>query len=470
MSGLAERAAGQDQDLDTAIGHARAAVTAVLHAPTGGEGSWLVAKARAALASLLEQRIALATERPDARDPAAVSAARADRNEAIAVTAALLYGLPPGDPAWPEVALTVARLSYDRYRDAWPGAEPPDTDDLDAACDLLLRAARPDEADERTARYLVLALRDRRRLLGSPADSAALVTWGRVLLTFPEAGGLGRGSLHNMLEAELLDRAGSGDRAAAWWIPRQRLPRGYAAGHRDADRARIGHQARAGPRERGQHGGQFRRGVGVQAGPGTRRGQVGGILHGRVRVQACAGEPAVRLQQAAAGQPGLRVVPLLVGPAADRLHVLPPQVQPAPQDHGLAPVEVGRGHRGEVTVAAVLAQHGGRLPEPGHAVRLAAGIRQRGVGRAQHPARAVQVADRAPQQAAAAAASASRPASRPRSASAAPSARTRRASPGEISSQTPGTARATKAGAKLKNDAVTTAAPAAPSGAARPAK
>ena len=263
MSGLAERAAGQDEDLDAAIEHARAAVTAVLHAPTGGEGSRLVAKARAALASLLEQRIALATERLDDHDPAAVSAARADRDEAIAVTAALLYGLPPGDPAWPEVALTVGRLSYDRYRDAWPDAEPPDPDDLDAACDLLLRAARPDEADERTARYLFLALRDRRGLLGSPADSGALVTWGRVLLSFPEAGGLGRGSLHNMLQAELLSRAESPGRAAAWWIPRQRLPRGHGAGPRHADRAGIRHQVRAGLRERGQRGGQFRRDLGA---------------------------------------------------------------------------------------------------------------------------------------------------------------------------------------------------------------
>jgi hypothetical protein len=222
VSDIAERAAGQDEDLDAAIEHARAAVSAVLHAPTGGEGSRLVAKARAALASLLEQRIALTTQRLDDHGRAAVPAARADRDEAIAVTAALLYGLPPGDPAWREVALTAGRLSYDRYRDAWPDAEPPDPDDLDAACDLLLRGARPDEADERTARYLFLALRDRRRLLRSPADSDALVTWGRLLLTFPEAGGLGRGSLHNMLEAELLNRAESRGRAAAWWIPGQR--------------------------------------------------------------------------------------------------------------------------------------------------------------------------------------------------------------------------------------------------------
>jgi hypothetical protein len=226
VSELAERAAGQDEDLDAAIEHARAAVSAVLKSATGGEGSALVAKARAVLANLLYQRLTRAVTRVDQDDPAAVSAVRADRNEAIAVSSALLYELPSGSPAWRDVALMVGRLSYDRYRDAWPGAEPRDPDDLDAACDLLMRGARSDESDERTARYLFLALRDRRRSVATPSDADALVTWGRRLLTFPEAGGLGRGSLHNMLEAELLTHAESRGRAGAWWIPRQRLARG----------------------------------------------------------------------------------------------------------------------------------------------------------------------------------------------------------------------------------------------------
>ena len=71
---------------------------------------------------------------------------------------------------------------------------------------------------------------------------------------------------------------------------------------------------------------------------------------------------------------------------------------------------------------------------------------------------------------AAVAAWASCPASSRPSADVAPASRTRSASSGVISSQMPGMARATKAGAKLKNEAATTAGPAAPSGAARPAK
>jgi hypothetical protein len=223
VSELAQRAAGQDEDLDAAIEHARAALSVVRSAPEPGGGPGQVAQARALLAGLLYQRLTRAVARLDRDDPAAVSAVRADRNEAIAVSAELLYELPSGSPAWRDVALMVGRLSYDRYSDARPGAEPPDPDDLDAACDLLMRGAQADESDERTARYLFLALRDRRKLLANRSDADALVTWGRRLLTFPEAGGLGRGSLHNMLQAELLTHAEYRGRTAAWWIPQQRL-------------------------------------------------------------------------------------------------------------------------------------------------------------------------------------------------------------------------------------------------------
>jgi hypothetical protein len=219
MNDIASRPVLDGQDLDAAIDHARAALAALLRVPAGGDGAGypkVIAEARALLGALLDHRLALAAARMDERDPRAVAAARADRDEAIAVTAALLYWLPPGDPAWPEVALTVGRLSYDRYSDAWPGAEPPDPDDLDAACDLLLRGARYEEADERTALYLVLALRDRRHLLACPADASALMTWGERLLAFPGAGGLGQAGVHDMLELDPLDRANSLARAGAW--------------------------------------------------------------------------------------------------------------------------------------------------------------------------------------------------------------------------------------------------------------
>jgi hypothetical protein len=182
MDETADRAMPGGKDLDAAIEHARAALAALLRVAGDGEESPLIAEARALLSTLLEHRIDLA-ERLGHDDAAAIVAVRADRDEAIAVTGALLYWLPPGDPAWPEVALAVGRLSYDRYRDPWPQAGPPDPDDLDAACDLLLRAARYREVDERTTLYLVLALRDRQRLLACPSDTRALTIWGERLVS-----------------------------------------------------------------------------------------------------------------------------------------------------------------------------------------------------------------------------------------------------------------------------------------------
>ena len=190
MNKIASRPLLDGQDLAAAVDHARAALAALLRVPGGGGGGGgdgagyprMLAEARALLGALLDHRVALAAACMDERDGDAVAAARADRNEAIAVTGALLYWLPADDAAWPEVALTLGRLSYDRYSDPWPDAEPPDPDDLDAACDLLLHAARYQDVDERTTLYLVLALRDRHRLLGCPADARALTVWGERLL------------------------------------------------------------------------------------------------------------------------------------------------------------------------------------------------------------------------------------------------------------------------------------------------
>jgi len=162
---MSVRAAPGSAGLDTAIQHARAVLSVLLRAPmqagpvlprqteppgwltgpeqTRGESGYqkLIAEARALLCALLDYRLALATEHLDATDPAAVAAARADRDEAIEVTAALLYRLSPDDPSWPDVAVTLGRLSYDRYSDSWPGAVPPDPDDLETVHDLLLRSA-----------------------------------------------------------------------------------------------------------------------------------------------------------------------------------------------------------------------------------------------------------------------------------------------------------------------------------------
>jgi hypothetical protein len=240
MMRVASRPLLSGEDLDRAIDRARAELTALLQGSEmrgyelrvpemrgSGNGSGpgvpaAVAEARALLGALLDRRVTERAAQLDGQDAQAVASARADRNEAIAVTGALLYWLPAGDLAWPEVALTLGRLSYDRYTDPWPGAEPPDPDDLDAACDLLLRGARYHDADERTTLYLFLALRDRQHLLACPGDAKAAMTWGRRLLAFPGAGGLGHDGLHDLLELELLNRADARDRAdvPGSWSPR----------------------------------------------------------------------------------------------------------------------------------------------------------------------------------------------------------------------------------------------------------
>jgi len=224
LTDITSRTVVNAQDLDAAIEHARAALAALLRFPANGDRSGyskVIAEARALLGSLLEHRLATAGAQRQEQDQAVVAATRADRNEAIAVNAALLYWLPVDDPAWPDVAMTVGRLSYDRYSDAWPDAEPPDPDDLDAACDLLLRAAR-NEADELTTLYVVLALRDREQLMASPADTNALMTWGERLLSFPGTCGVGPASLPEVLERELRKRAESLTRVGSWdpWGPR----------------------------------------------------------------------------------------------------------------------------------------------------------------------------------------------------------------------------------------------------------
>jgi hypothetical protein len=219
MTDIASRPVLNAQDLDAAIEHAREALAALLRFPANGDGTGyrrVIAEARALLGTLLEHRLAVAGAQRQERDQAVVAATRADRNEAIAVNAALLYWLPVDDPVWPDVAMTVGRLSYDRYSDAWPDAETPDSDDLDAACDLLLRAARNHDADELTTLYVVLALRDREHLMASPADTNALMTWGERLLSFPGADGLGPASLAELLERELRKRAESLARVGSW--------------------------------------------------------------------------------------------------------------------------------------------------------------------------------------------------------------------------------------------------------------
>jgi hypothetical protein len=98
-------------------------------------------------------------------------------------------------------------------------------------------------------------------------------------------------------------------------------PTGFGYGSTAAhDRARPGNRA--------EQAGQLLGGRAPEPGPGPRRGQIRRVLHGAMGSRARRSGPAVGGKPAAVGQPGLRRVPLLVGPAADRLQHPAVQVQP----------------------------------------------------------------------------------------------------------------------------------------------
>src|SRR5260370_42299831 len=98
MYDIASRPLLVGADLDAAVDHARAALAALLRAPDGGAGDpKALAEARALLGALLGHRVALAAAPVDEPDAAAAAAARADRGEGIAVTAALLSSPPAAD-------------------------------------------------------------------------------------------------------------------------------------------------------------------------------------------------------------------------------------------------------------------------------------------------------------------------------------------------------------------------------------
>lgn len=203
-------------DLEAAISHARAG----LHCLAGADAA-LAGELRTVLGLLLADRYgerALASAAGDG--PAAgglACAARADRDEAIAVLE-LLCGAEPPDPdgADPAVVATLGQLYSDRYYDV-AGAGP-DPADLDAAICALSAAAGQSELERRELETLVMALADKYEASDGASDRDAFIHWGELLMQLPGAGGDYDGAgLRDLLAVALLDRAGSspGGRMAA---------------------------------------------------------------------------------------------------------------------------------------------------------------------------------------------------------------------------------------------------------------
>ena len=150
--------------------------------------------ARALLGACSTGGVALTAARLDDRDARTVAAARGrpqrghrgDRRAAVLV--------PAGDAAWPEVALTLGGGATTGT--PTPGRTPsPPPDDLDAACDLLLRgactttptSAPPCTCSSRSAHG--------QHLMACPGDARALIYLGRAADGVPEAGVFGRSGL-----------------------------------------------------------------------------------------------------------------------------------------------------------------------------------------------------------------------------------------------------------------------------------
>ena len=156
----------------------------------------------------LAQRFVETANEVDAGDPAAVAAARAGRDEAIALLTGDLRRLSHDDAG---MAAMLGELRFRRYLDPWPEPPEPDRADLDAARDLLLGAAGQDP-DEGEVYLLTLVLDTRMELDPRPADRDAFIIWAGWLLDRAPGGPPDEEvtDLRHGLASALLDRAESG--------------------------------------------------------------------------------------------------------------------------------------------------------------------------------------------------------------------------------------------------------------------
>jgi tetratricopeptide (TPR) repeat protein len=243
---IAERAAA---DLEAAIGHAQAGLRCYGRAAdarggqfTGGQQETIgqeetdtVADLRAILGLALAYRFAEREQAiPDGHgaDDRAVGAAlcdaRADRDEAITVLAAVRRSWT-ADQVKSGIAATLGQLYRDRYKGQPPGVTA-DRGDLDDAIELLSGAAEQAEPAPQIVESLFLSLWDRAELSDSAADRDASIRWGQVLLGIVGETDDSAPALHSMLGLALLDRAedSPGTRAADL---------DAAIGHLEAERA-----------------------------------------------------------------------------------------------------------------------------------------------------------------------------------------------------------------------------------------
>jgi hypothetical protein len=186
-------------ELDLAIGHARAGLTA--QPPPDGLHLFL------GLAlwerSLTDQQLAHSGHEGHVR------AGRAHRDESIAVLERALAEITDQDLRWAIAATTLGCARYDRYSDLRPDADAPDPADLEAAISLLAEALDlcPDQL---AANCLVLALADRLDQSDRPDDRHQIIIWGRYLLTEAQDPGADYNWVRELVGSALVERAAAG--------------------------------------------------------------------------------------------------------------------------------------------------------------------------------------------------------------------------------------------------------------------
>jgi hypothetical protein len=193
-------------DLDAAIAHAREGLRCygeLAGPPAADIQAGQVIELRTMLGILLADRFGEQADN-DQADRRVVAAARADRDEAIAILD-LIHRTADFDPY---VVTVLGRLHRARHLDKWadrathPG-------DLTAAIALLTVAAELPEPEQPVLEELVLLLSEQCDETGSAPDRDAFIRWGEFLVRMPgPADGYDGEGVREMLAYARLDRAG----------------------------------------------------------------------------------------------------------------------------------------------------------------------------------------------------------------------------------------------------------------------
>jgi tetratricopeptide (TPR) repeat protein len=191
-----EQGESRGAELDLAIAQARAGLTA-LSPPVG---------LRLVLGLALWERSVTDQQLAHRGLDGYVDAARVHRDESIAVLERTLGEIADRDYAWAAASIALGCARFSRFSDSWPGAQPEDPADLDAAISLLPDALDM-SPDPRALHYLILAFAARLDRSHQPDDRDQLISWGRFLLDGEQHPTADQNFVREMISSALVERA-----------------------------------------------------------------------------------------------------------------------------------------------------------------------------------------------------------------------------------------------------------------------